>query len=251
MSLVLLESFDGVRVVTLNAPERLNALDWELLDSLKATIADVAEDRDARALVITGAGRAFCAGANLENLFGDRTRPVRVLRDHLKAVYASFLGIVELPIPTISAVQGPAVGAGLNIALACDVMVVGPKASLAPTFSSIGLHPGGGCTWLLNRRIGSANTKMVLFEGASIDAQRSLELGIAQELVEDPAGRAQELATKWAEKSPSVMRDIKSSVMVAATGSLEESVNFEALAQADSLRTVEFESFVQDFLQKP
>lgn len=247
MSLVTLESQGDVRVITLNVPERLNALDWALLDALKRTISDIAEDRDARAVVVTGAGRAFCAGANLENVFGDRTRPIRVLRDQLKALYESFLGLVDLPIPTIAAVQGPAVGAGFSIALSCDVVVVGPDANLAPTFSSIGLHPGGGCTWLLNQRVGAAMTKKILFDGVGIDAEKAVALGLAQELADNPLERALEMGKDWATKSPTVMRDIKSSVAVAIKAPLEESIDFEALAQADSLRSAEFEMFTTRF----
>lgn len=248
MSQVILESQGDVRVITLNVPERLNALDWGVLDALKVAISDIAEDRDARAVVVTGAGRAFCSGADLENVFGDRTRPIRVLRDHLKALYESFLGLVDLPIPTIAAVQGPAVGAGFSIALTCDVIIAGPKAMLAPTFSSIGLHPGGGCTWLLNQRIGPALTKQVLFDGKGLDAERALALGVVQEVVDDPLARALELSKDWASKSATVMRDIKSSVTLAINSPLEESIDFEALAQADSLRSTEFEMFTSRFM---
>ncbi|TXJ07273.1 MAG: enoyl-CoA hydratase [Aeromicrobium sp.] len=247
MSKVTLESHGDVRVLTLDSPEHLNALNWSLLDSIKSAVKNIEEDRDARALVVTGAGRAFCAGADLETVFGDRTRPIRVLRDQLKAMYESFLGIVELSIPTVAAVNGPAVGAGLNIALACDLIITSPKATLAPTFSSIGLHPGGGCTWLLNQRIGPALTKKILFDGQSLDADTALALGISQEINDDPLARAIEIASNWAGKSPTVMRDIKSSVAIARDGSLEESVDFEALAQADSLRSAEFELFISRF----
>ena len=180
-------------------------------------------------------------------MFGDRTRPIRVLRDHLKALYESFLGLVDLPIPTIAAVHGPAVGAGFSIALTCDVIIVGPDASLAPTFSSIGLHPGGGCTWLLKQRVGPAQTKQILFSGKAIGPERAVALGIAQELVDDPLERALALAKDWAGKSPTVIRDIKSSVALAIKSPLEESVDFEALAQADSLRSAEFEMFTARF----
>src|SRR5690606_12256883 len=123
MSLVELTSDGHVRTITLNAPDRLNALDWPLLEELRAAVDAVKNDGDARALVVTGAGKAFCAGVNLESLFGDTGRPVEVLREHLMNVYSSFLGIRTLTTPTVAAVHGAAVGAGLNIALACDVIV--------------------------------------------------------------------------------------------------------------------------------
>ena len=247
MSLVLLESDGPVRTITLNAPDRLNALDWPLLEALKAAVQAVADDANARALVVRGAGRAFCAGADLENLFGDRTRPVPDLRDHLMRVYASFLGLRDLTIPTVAAVQGPAVGAGLNIALACDVIVAGPRAGFGPTFAKIGLHPGGGCTWMLTQRIGSANTAAALYSGDVIDADAALRLGIAQELGDDPQARAAELAASWSERNPRVMAQIKHSVTVAASSDLATSLEMEATAQAESLSSAEFEEFAARF----
>lgn len=247
MSLVELTSDGHVRTITLNAPDRLNALDWPLLEELRAAVDAVKNDGDARALVVTGAGKAFCAGANLESLFGDTGRPVEVLREHLMNVYSSFLGIRTLTIPTVAAVHGAAVGAGLNIALACDVIVAGPKAGFGPTFSKIGLHPGGGCTWMLTRRIGSANTAAALFAGDIIKAEEALRLGIAQEVAEDPKERAAELAASWASRSPKLMADIKKSVGIAARSDLDESLDFESWAQAESLGSEEFAAFAAQF----
>lgn len=247
MTLVLLESDGPVRVITLNVPDKLNALSWPLLEELAAAVDAVAADEDARALVVTGAGRAFCSGADLESLFGDRTRPVEVLRDVLLKVYGSFLGLRDLAIPTVAAVHGPAVGAGLNIALACDVIVAGPQAGFGPTFSRIGLHPGGGCTWMLTQRIGSANTAAALYAGDVIGAEDGLRLGIAQELADDPQARARELAALYASREPRLMADIKRSVRVAATSDLAASLEVEALAQAHSLQSETFEKFAARF----
>ncbi len=247
MSLVELTSHDGVRVITLNDPERLNALSRPLLDALRDTIDTVAADPDARALVVTGNGRAFSAGADLEGLFGDRTRPTGVLRQVLLDVYASFLGIRDLTIPTIAAVHGPAVGAGLNIALACDVIVAGPRATFGATFSAIGLHPGGGCTWMLTQRIGAANANAVLFAGEPLAADRALQLGVAQEIHDDPQARARELADLYASRNPALMADIKESVRVAATSDLATTLDVESWAQASSLASDEFAAFAARF----
>ena len=141
------ESDGPVRHIVLNAPQRLNALDRPMLAELAEAVRAVAADEEARALVVSGAGRAFCAGADVTSLFGDPTRPPAVIRDELKQVYASFLSIADLTIPTIAAVGGIAVGAGVNIAMACDMVVAGPKAKFAITFAEMGLHPGGGCSW--------------------------------------------------------------------------------------------------------
>ncbi len=247
MALVTLTADGALRTITLDAPERRNALDRPLLDELRAAIEQVGADDEARALVVTGAGTAFCAGADLESLFGDRTRPVEVLREDLMGIYGSFLGLRDLTIPTVAAVQGAAVGAGLNIALACDVIVAGPRAGFGPTFSRIGLHPGGGCTWMLTQRIGTANTLAALYAGDVIDAETALRLGIAQELADDPAARARELASAWTERNPDVMAAIKRSAHLAASSDLTTSLDFEATAQAASLSSPEFEEFVAGF----
>lgn len=247
MPLVTLTSDDHVRTVTLNVPDKLNALSWPLLDELSAVVDDVAADAEARALIVTGAGRAFCSGADLQGLFGDRTRPVEVLKDVLLKVYGSFLGLRDLSIPTVAAVHGPAVGAGMNIALACDVIIAGPDATFGPTFANIGLHPGGGCTWMLTQRIGSANTAAALYVGDLIDAPTALRLGIAQELCDDPHGRAAELAKLYATREPALMADIKRSVRYAATADLAASLDLEAEAQARSLQSEAFEAFAQRF----
>ena len=247
MSLIDLTADGDIRTITLNAPDRLNALDRPLLDELAQAVAAVAGDADARALVVTGAGRAFCAGADLDSLFGDRTRPTAVLRQVLLDVYASFLGIRDLTIPTVAAVHGPAVGAGLNLALACDVIVAGPKAKLGATFSAIGLHPGGGCTWMLTQRVGAANAAAVLYAGEPLDAERSLRLGVAQELVDDPLARAQELAHLYASRNPALMADLKETVRVASTSDLVTTIDVESWAQASSLASPEFAAFAERF----
>jgi enoyl-CoA hydratase len=247
MTLVLLDSDGPVRTITLNAPERRNALDWPLLDELAAAVRAVADDPDARALVVTGAGKAFCAGANLANLFGDVDRPTDQMRDHLMKVYASFLGIRDLTIPTIAAVNGVAVGAGLNIALACDVVVAGPHAGFGPTFAEIGLHPGGGCSWMLTERIGRGRTTAALFSGAVIGAEEAGRIGLADHVGDDAVATARELAFLYATREPKLMADIKTSVRIAGSEDLATSLAFESLAQAESMRNERFRVFMQRF----
>lgn len=247
MSLVLLDADGAVRILTLNAPERRNALDWELLDELSAAVSEVAADADARALVVTGAGKGFCAGANLANLFGDLDRPTDEMRDHLMKVYASFLGIRDLTIPTIAAVNGAAIGAGLNVALACDVIVAGPHAGFGPTFAEIGLHPGGGCSWMLTERIGRGRATAALFSGAVIGADEAAGMGLADERADDCVATSLELAHLYAGREPGLMADIKQSVRIAAASDLATSLDFESWAQASSMRNPRFREFMQRF----
>lgn len=246
--LVLLEVDGPIRTIRLNAPERRNALDFDLLAELKAAIATVQADAEARVMIVAGAGKAFCAGANLQSMFGDTTRPVHELRDHLKGVYASFLGLRELTIPTIAAVHGAAVGAGLNIALACDVVVAGPRAAFGPTFAEIGLHPGGGCSWMLTERIGAGNATAAILSGDIIKADEALRLGLANVLAEDPEAKARELAARYATRSAELNANIKRSVRIAATSDLATSIDFESWAQASSVGSDEFRRYQETFL---
>ena len=247
--LVLLERHGPVRVIRLNAPQRRNALDLPLLAELKRAIADVAADADAGALVVAGAGRAFCAGANLQSMFGDITRPVAELRTHLKSVYDSFLGLRDLTIPTISAVQGAAVGAGLNIALACDVVVAGPRALFGPTFAEIGLHPGGGCSFMLTERMGAAQATAALLTGDMIDADNAIRLGLANILAADPEDASIAMAQKLSTRAPQLNADIKRSVRIAATSSMQTSIDFESWAQASSIAGEGFQEYVRTFFE--
>jgi enoyl-CoA hydratase len=248
-NLVLLEAEGPIRTIRLNAPERRNALDLDLLAELEHAIAAVKADGEARALIVAGAGKAFCAGANLQSMFGDITRPVHELRDHLKGVYASFLGLRELTIPTIAVVQGAAVGAGLNIALACDIVVAGPRAAFGPTFAEIGLHPGGGCSWMLTERMGAGNATAALLSGDIIKADEAFRLGLANVLAEDPEAKATDLAGRYATRSAELNANIKRSVRIASTSDLETSIDFESWAQASSVRSDEFRHYLDGFLK--
>jgi len=245
--LVLLENEGLVRTIRLNAPERLNALDLDLLAELAAAIESVKNDGEARALIVTGAGKAFCAGANLDNLFGDVTRPTHELRNHLQGVYNSFLGLRELSIPTIAAVQGGAVGAGLNIALACDIVVAGPRAVFGPTFAEIGLHPGGGCSFMMAERMGAAQATVALLSGAIIRTDEALRLGLANLAADDAEAKARELASKFASRTAELNANIKRSVRIAAASDLATSIGFESWAQASSVGGEAFGQYLENF----
>jgi enoyl-CoA hydratase len=169
------------------------------------------------------------------------------MRDHLMKVYASFLGIRDLTIPTIAAVNGAAIGAGMNVALACDVIVAGPHAGFGPTFAEIGLHPGGGCSWMLTERIGRGRATAALFSGAVIGADEAGAIGLADQLADDPVAAALELAHLYAGREPRLMSDIKESVRIASTSDLATSLEFESWAQAESMRNERFRTFMQRF----
>jgi alkylation response protein AidB-like acyl-CoA dehydrogenase/enoyl-CoA hydratase/carnithine racemase len=210
----------------------VNTVDRPMLAEIAAAVADVAADTEARALVVSGAGKAFCAGADLTSLFGDPTRPTAEIRPDLKATYASFLGLADLLIPTIAAVDGVAVGAGVNIALACDIVIAGPRARFAITFADIGLHPGGGCSWFLTRRMGRDRALAAVLGAETIDADDAVRLGLATCALEDPVTSAFELAHEYALRDPALVKDMKRAVEMATTADLGTVLEFESWAQA-------------------
>ena len=238
----------GVCVLTLTDPERRNAMDDEMGRELIAATADIADDPQVRAVVVTGQGKAFCAGADLPALFGDPERPVSQTHDRLQDYYQAFFSVLELRIPTIAAVNGPAVGAGLNLAMACDVRIAGPTASFGATFAKIGLHPGGGCTWFLVRALGPSRALQTLLLGDPIKAEKAVRWGLAEGVEEDPLAAALRLGEQFAAVDPALARNIKRSVGIAVeTDDLRAVVDYETWAQAASASSDQLQEWVANF----
>jgi len=247
MNSTRLESHGAVRHLVLDAPERLNALNSEMLMEMAGAIDTVAADPDARVLIVRAEGRAFCSGADVRSLFGDLTRTPAEIRDDLKQVYASFLGLRELKIPTIAAVNGIAVGAGVNIALACDIVFVGSKAKYSISFADIGLHPGGGCSWFLTRRMGADRALAAVLGAEVIAGEELVNTGLATKYVDQPAAAAEELAAKIAARAPGLVRDMVRAVQISETSELATALEFESWAQASSATSEVFKHFVEGF----
>jgi len=178
MAEVLTDIADGVAVVTLDAPDRRNALTLPMVDEIAAALDAAEADPTVGALVVTGTAPAFCAGADLSHLGSSQ-------REGLLHVYEGFLRIGRSPLPSIAAVNGAAVGAGVNLALVCDVIVAGASAHFDTRFLQLGIHPGGGHTWMLQRRVGpQAAAAMVLF-GRILDGPAAADAGLAWACVPD------------------------------------------------------------------
>lgn len=189
MAEVLTDIADGVAVVTLDAPDRRNALTLPMVGEITAALTAIEADPTVRAIVVTGAAPAFCAGADLSHLGESQ-------REGLLRIYEGFLRIGRSPLPSIAAVNGAAVGAGVNLALVCDVIVTGESARFDTRFLQLGLHPGGGHTWMLQRRVGpQAAAAMVLF-GRILDGRQAADAGLAWSCVPDDQllGTAREMA---------------------------------------------------------
>jgi len=249
VTLVRLESQEGgVRLLTLADPERRNALGAAMGAELIAACTAVRDDPEARTLVVTGEGSAFCAGADLPALFGDADRPVTQTHALLQAYYRAFFAVLELPIPTVAAVNGPAVGAGLNLAMACDVRIAGTDAAFGATFTRIGLHPGGGCTWFLVQALGASRALRTLLLGETLDAQRAVAWGLAEGPEEDCVDAAVALAARFARVDPQLARHVKRAVGIASeTGDLSATLEYESWAQAASAGSPQLKEWVARF----
>ena len=182
MSEIRTEVADGVAVLTLDAPQRRNAITLAMCDEISAACDAIESDGSVRAVVVTGSGTAFCAGADLSHLGGDHGRSTE---DGLLAIYEGFLRIARSPLPTIAAVNGPAVGAGMNLALACDVRVAARSARFDARFLQLGIHPGGGHTWLLRRLVGPQTASAMVLFGEILDGPASETAGLSLRCVED------------------------------------------------------------------
>ena len=191
MTYVLTEIVDGVATLTLNNPDERNSLSAPMVDEIVTAMDRFEADESVGAVVVTGTPPAFCAGANLGNL-------AEADGDSLGRIYEGFLRIARSPLPTIAAVNGAAVGAGMNLALGCDVRIAGRRAKFDTRFMQIGLHPGGGHTWMMRRIAGPQVTMAAVVFGEVLDGQEAARLGLAWRCVEDDEllAAAQEMAAR-------------------------------------------------------
>jgi enoyl-CoA hydratase len=210
MDRVLLEVDSGVALITVNDPDRRNAVTDEISAGLRRAVKDAQDDPNVHAVVVTGAGKAFCAGADLSALGA-------AAADGLRRLYDGFIAVAECALPTVAAVNGPAVGAGLNLALACDVRIAGPAALFDPRFQKLGIHPGGGMTWMLQRAVGPQVARAALLFGMRFDADAAVSHGLALEVADDPVAAARELAAGPASAPREVV--IATKATMRATGS--------------------------------
>lgn len=230
---------DHVALITVNDPDRRNAVTFEMSAALRAAVDAAEADPEVHTVIVTGAGKAFCAGADLTAL-GEATE------DGLRRIYDGFLAIAHCTLPTIAAVNGAAVGAGLNLALAADVRIAGPNALFDPRFQKLGIHPGGGATWMLQRAVGPEVARAALLFGMRFDADAAVRHGLALEVADDPVAAARELAAGPAAAPRDVVLATKASMRATAnpgtvdTDQHRTAVDIELGPQAASIESPEF-----------
>ncbi|MBV9090781.1 MAG: enoyl-CoA hydratase [Mycobacteriaceae bacterium] len=236
---VLFEVIDRVALITLNDPDRRNAVTDEISIALRAAVHRADSDPHAHAVVVTGAGSAFCAGADLSALGN-------AAEGELPRLYEGFLAVADATLPTVAAVNGPAVGAGLNLALACDARIAGPNASFDARFQKLGIHPGGGMTWMLQRAAGPQVARAALLFGMRFDATAAVEHGLALAVAQDPVAAAMQLAQGPASAPREVViatkATMRKTISPGAVDSDEHAfaVRTELGPQARSIRSPEF-----------
>jgi enoyl-CoA hydratase len=233
MEHVRVEHRDRVAVVTLVDVERRNAMTATMVTEIVETFDALEADETVGAVVITGAAPAFCSGADiaaLGSLSGERTEGGR---RSITSIYEGFLRVLRSPLPTVAAVNGPAVGAGMNLALACHVRIAGASARFDTRFLRIGLHPGGGHAWMLDRAVGPQTAAAMVLFGARLDGARAVEVGLAWAC--HPDGELVDRAVEFASGAASVPRELSA----AAVATLREAPwqpDFDAAVDAEVTR---------------
>lgn len=226
---------DGVALVVLERPRHLNALDDDLLlRTVPGTFAELAADRSVRAVVVTGAGRGFCAGADLGSTGFSQPTPTEA-EQFIRRTHHGPVAVRSIPQPTVAAVNGPAVGAGLGLALACDLRFAAPSARFGAPFVSMGLVPDYGVSYFLPRVVGTATALDILLTGRLVDADEALGVGLVSRVCGDVVAEAVETAAALAANPPHATALTKANVyrsleLDLRTEVLEQEVRAQALA---------------------
>lgn len=231
---VMVEIVDGVGTVTLNRPEKLNALDRALCDELREALALLTRSDAIRVITITGAGRAFCAGADLGVLADEGPALVAAGKDIALAIRAA-------PQPVLAAVNGAAAGGGANLALACDYRIASDQATIGQVFHKLGLVPDWGGTFFLPRLVGPSKALELVWSARMVPAGEALALGLFDRVVPhaDLGPAARTLAEQWAAQPPDAVRRAKQALYLSATNSLAVALDLEITHQNELFASAE------------
>ncbi len=250
--LILVEHFTGYRILTLNRPDKLNAFNEAMHHALRSAIDEAEADETCRALMITGAGRGFCAGQDLsDRLLKPGEKPVP--RDSLEKLYNPLVRRLRaLPFPVIAAVNGVAAGAGCNIALACDIVIAGHSAKFIQSFARIGLIPDSGGTWFLPRLVGEARARGLALLAQEITADKAAQWGMIWRSVDDNAliYEARRVCEHFSIAPTQGLALIKRALSASATNSLDAQLDLERDLQREANLTPDYAEGVRAFMEK-
>ena len=228
---IKLDKNEAVATITLNKPDRMNGVGLVMVEEIISAIKDVAADESVKVLVLTGAGRAFCAGGNLESPLYQIKDPLK-MHEVIQAFGQISVALRSLPKPVIAMVNGAAVGAGFSFALACDFIYASDKAKLGHVYLNLGVQSDGGGTYFLPRLIGTAKALEFIYSGAVIGAEEALQMGLVNRVfpAEELEAQTMKMAKKLTTRPTMAMAMAKSSVYQGMGMDLESAVEFEARA---------------------
>jgi len=243
---------DGVARLVLDNPDQRNAMSDQMTESWVRAVDELATDRSVRVVVVTGEGTAFCSGGNTGWIASEPDAEVDHLRNRMMAFYRAWLSIRRLEVPTIAAVNGAAIGAGLCLALACDIRYAVEGARLGAPFVKLGMNPGMAATYLLPNAVGEANARELLLTGRTVDAVEARELGLVSRVfpVDSFAGEVQQVAEGIAATAPIPSRYTKLALRDGGHQDLESCVQWEALAQPITLATADLQEGIRAAREK-
>ena len=248
---IRLEHDGSLAILTLDRPDRLNACSTAMADEVRAALAEVIGG-DSRALLITGAGKGFCSGADLAMRGGDADpgeHSYRALLDHYNPMIEALAGF---PLPVVVAVNGPAAGIGCSLALAGDIVIAGTGAYFLQAFVNIGLVPDGGASWMLPRLVGTARATRMMMLGEKIGAEQAADWGLIHSAVadDDLLDEARAIARKLADGPTLALREMKANHAAAQDSTLAEALLAEAEGQRRAARSRDAVEGAMAFLQK-
>jgi 2-(1,2-epoxy-1,2-dihydrophenyl)acetyl-CoA isomerase len=249
---ILVEKRAGYRVVTFNRPDRLNAFNEAMHDELRVALDDIERDETCRALLITGAGRGFCAGQDLADRLakpGEQVMLGGTLEQHYNPLVRR---LRALPFPVVAAVNGVAAGAGCNIALACDIVLAARGANFIQSFAKVGLVPDSGGTWILPRLIGMARARALALLGEPLSAEKAEQWGLIWKCVEDAVlmSEAEKLCVHFAAAPTYGLSLIKRALDASQDNSLDAQLDLERDFQRSASQSADYGEGVRAFMEK-
>jgi 2-(1,2-epoxy-1,2-dihydrophenyl)acetyl-CoA isomerase len=245
---------DSVATLTLNRPDRLNALSTPIMEGLLEALPRLARDKTIGAVVLTGAGRAFCAGGDVKSM-AEGPAVERTLEEavtHLRARMEVSRLLHEIPKPTIAMVNGPAAGAGMSLALACDLRIAGQSARFVSAFANIGFSGDFGGSYFLSKLVGTGKAREIYYTAEPVDASQALALGIVNRVVSDAdlADATMALARKLARGPRTALSLMKQHFNAAESGTLAQLLDLEARHQIETGRTDDHREAARAFVEK-
>lgn len=250
---VLIDVAEGIGTVTLNRPDRLNAFFGTMREEIADALEEMARRDDVRVVVVTGRGRAFCAGADVGYMAELLERQAFEEADLLVTAGRRVIrAVIEMPKPAIAALNGPAAGGGANLALACDLRIASERASIGETFNRIGLAPDWGGSWLVPRLVGRARAAELFMLGEMVPAREAERIGLVNRVVphDELEAEVQEVARRLARKPALALALAKEALRHSLSAGLDEMLDFEVQAQKRAFRSADALEGTRAFVEK-